>query len=86
MERNNDRRRGLIDCRDLVESHIIIVNYPSELRVASIIEQLSSDVVTAHRPIVILANGVEELSFNRSDVYFVRGAPLEEESWQSGKY
>lgn len=82
VERNNDRRRGLIDCRDLVESHIIIVNYPSELRVASIIEQLSSDVVTAHRPIVILANGVEELSFNRSDVYFVRGAPLEEESWQ----
>ena len=82
VERHNDRRRGLIDCRDLVQNHIIIVNYPSELRVASIIEQLSSDVVTAHRPIVVLANNVEELSFNRSDVYFVRGAPLEEESWK----
>ena len=82
VERSNDRRRGLIDCRDLVENHIIIVNYPSELRVASIIEQLSSDVVTAHRPIVVLADNVDELYFNRSDVYFVRGAPLEEESWK----
>ena len=37
------RRHGLIDFRDLVDDHIIIVNYPSELKVSAIIEQLSSD-------------------------------------------
>ena len=82
VERHNERRHGLIDCRDLVENHIIIVNYPSELKVSAIIEQLSSDKVTAHRPLVILADNVDELNFNRSDVYFVRGAILEEDSWQ----
>ena len=82
VERHNDRRHGFIDCRDLVEDHIIIVNYPSELKVSAIIEQLSADMVTAHRPLVILADNVDELHFNRSDVYFVRGGPLQEESWQ----
>ena len=82
VERHHERRHGLVDCRDLVEDHIIIVNYPSELKVSAIIEQLSSDIVTEHKSIVILADDVEELLFNRSDVYFVRGGPLEEESWQ----
>ena len=82
VERHNDRRYGFIDCRDLVEDHIIIVNYPSELKVSAIIEQLSSDSVTAHRPLVILADNVEELRFNRPDIYFVRGASLQEESWK----
>ena len=82
VERHNERRHGLIDCRDLVDEHIIIVNYPSELKVSAIIEQLSSDMVTAHRPIVILADNVDELRFNRPDVYFVRGAALQEESWK----
>ena len=82
VERHNERRHGLIDCRDLVDNHIIIVNYPSELKVSAIIEQLSSDRVTAHRPLVILADNVDELHFNRPDVHFVRGAILEEESWK----
>ena len=82
VERHNERRHGFIDCRDLVDDHIIIVNYPSELKVSAIIEQLSSDTVTAHRPLIILADSVDELHFNRPDVYFVRGASLEEESWK----
>jgi voltage-gated potassium channel len=82
VERHNDRRYGSIDCRDLVQEHIIIVNFPSERKVVAIIEQLSSDPVTSHRPIVLLTDNIEELPFNRPNVHFVRGAPLKEESWE----
>ena len=41
VEGQNNRRYGLIDCRDLVDNHIVIVNFPSELRVAAIIDQLA---------------------------------------------
>ncbi len=82
VEGHNDRRYGFIDCRDLIEDHIIIVNFSNELKVTAIIEQLSSDPVTAHRPIVVLTDNVEELPFNRSNVYFVRGSPMREESFK----
>jgi voltage-gated potassium channel len=78
VEGHNDRRYGFIDCRDLVEDHIVIVNFTSELKVMAIIEQLDSDPVTAHREIVILADTIEELPFTRPDIYFVRGSPLQE--------
>lgn len=82
VERHHERRHGLVDYRDVVDGHIIIVNYPSELKVSAIIGQLSSDMATADRPLVILADEVDELYFNRSDIYFVRGGPLEEDSWK----
>ena len=80
VEGQNNRRFGLIDCRDLVDDHIIIVNYPSELRVGAIIDQLASDPVTSHRSVVILADSIEEHPFNNPNVHFVRGSPLQDES------
>ena len=35
-----------------------------------------------HRPIVLLTDNIEELPFDRPNVYFLRGAPLKEESWE----
>lgn len=80
VEGQNNRRYGLIDCRDLVDDHIVIVNFPSELRVAAIIDQLASDPVTSDRSVVILADTIEETPFNNPNVYFVRGSPLQDES------
>ena len=80
VEGRNDRRYGFIDCRNLVEDHIIVVNFPAELKVVAIMDQLASDPVTSHRPIVILTDNIEELPFKRPNTYFVRGAPLHEES------
>ena len=83
VEKHNERRHGLIDCRDLVDDHIIIVNYPSELKVSAIIEQLSSDMVTAHRPIVILADSVDEPALQPSRCLLCAGRIIrEEESWK----
>ncbi|MCZ6676869.1 MAG: ion channel [Candidatus Poribacteria bacterium] len=82
VEGHTDRRYGFINCRDLVEGHIILVNFPSELKVAAIIGQLASDARTAHRSVVILTDSIEELPFNRSNVFFVRGSPMQEESWE----
>ena len=80
VEGQNNRRYGLIDCRDLVDNHIVIVNFPSELRVAAIIDQLASDPVTSDRSVVILADSIDETPFNDPNVYFVRGSPLQDES------
>ena len=80
VEGQNNRRFGHIDCRDLVEDHIVIVNFPSELRVAAIIDQLASDSVTSHRSVVILTDNIEEIPYNDPNVYFVRGSPLQDES------
>ncbi len=80
VEGQNNRRFGHIDCRDLVEDHIVIVNFPSELRVAAIIDQLASDSVTSDRSVVILTDNIEEIPFNNPNVYFVRGSPLQDES------
>ena len=80
VEGHNERRYGFIDCHDLVENHILLVNFSSELKITAIIDQLASDPVTAHRPIVILTDCIEELPFDRPNVHFVRGSPLQEES------
>ena len=80
VEGQNNRRYGLIDCRDLVDDHILIVNFPSELKVAAIIDQLASDPVTSDRSLVILADNIEEIPFNNPNVFFVRGSPLQDES------
>lgn len=80
VEGQNNRRFGHIDCRDLVDDHIVIVNFPSELKVAAIIDQLASDSVTSDRSVVILTDNIEEVPFNNPNVYFVRGSPLQDES------
>ena len=43
VEGANERRRGFADLRDYLRGHIIVVNFPDELTIDAIIDQLSSD-------------------------------------------
>lgn len=64
------------------KDHIIIVNFPGVPRVRQLIEELSSDTDHCHRDIVIVAEDLEKLPFDRENVFFVRGSPLQAETYE----
>lgn len=73
-------RKGL--GRAIVNSHVLIVNFPNAARVKRIIEELRSDPQHADREIVVLTNQIEELPWVLENVIFVHGSPLERESFE----
>ena len=76
-----DRERsgmGKSDARD----HLIIVNFPGESRVRHVISEFLTDPQHEDRDIVIVADGIERLPFVLANVSFVRGSPLEEETYR----
>lgn len=77
VEGTNERRRGFADLRDSLREHIIVVNFPDELTVDAIIDQLSSDPLCADKEIVIIADTLQELPFNREAVHFVHGSSMQ---------
>jgi voltage-gated potassium channel len=81
IERGDRRRRGLIDLENTIKNHIVIVNFPDEQKVQAIIEQLTVDPSTAKRPIVIIAQDVDMLPFEQKNIHFVRGSPIESDSF-----
>ncbi|PKB73051.1 MAG: hypothetical protein BZY75_03890 [SAR202 cluster bacterium Io17-Chloro-G7] len=68
--------------RILVKEHILIINYPSEARVRHIIDEFTSD--SAHRDddIAIVTDRIESLPFSQPNIYFIRGSPLETETYE----
>jgi len=82
VENRDLRLRGRIDCRDMVEGHIIIAHFPSVQKVATVIEQLAVDAATAHRPVVIVTDEIETLPFEHRHVHFVHGSPLDSDVLQ----
>ena len=76
-----DRERsgmGKSDARD----HLLIVNFPGESRVRQVISEFLTDAHHEDRDIVIVADGIERLPFALGNVSFVRGSPLEEETFR----
>ena len=65
-----------------VRDHLIIVNFPNEQRVLQVIEEFRADEQHRHREIVILTDQIDELPFVIDNVSFVRGWPLEEQTYQ----
>jgi len=80
MEGHERRRRGMNDLRGEVRNHILIVNFPNAQKVRRIITQLRGDPLTAERPIVLVADGLEMLPFEEKGVHFVKGSPEESET------
>lgn len=75
-----DRERsgmGKSNARD----HLIIVNFPGESRVRQVINEFLTDAQHQDRDIVIVADGMDRLPFVQGNVSFVRGSPLEEETF-----
>lgn len=80
MELRDRERSGMgkSDARD----HLVIVNFPSESRVRQVIDEFLRDTYHGDREIVIVADGIERLPFAVGNVSFVRGSPLEEDTFQ----
>jgi voltage-gated potassium channel len=73
-------QRGMSKILD--ENHILIVNFPSEPRVRQLIEELRSDPVHQKKEIVVVTDQLEKLPFSMPNVSFVRGSPLQQETYE----
>jgi len=62
--------------------HLLIVNFPSETRVRQIIEEFSSDRHHKEREVIVVTDETERLPFGMPNVSFVRGSPLEKETYE----
>ncbi len=80
MERQYKERSGMGS--QGVKDHLLIINFPSERRVRQIIEEYLMDPHHKNDEIVIVSNQLETLPFNLPNVHFVRGSPLEEETFK----
>ena len=67
--------------RLFVKDHILIINYPNESRVRHIIDEFTSDPRHQNDDIAIVTDSVESLPFSHPNVLFVRGSPLEIETY-----
>ena len=68
-----------------VKEHILIINYPNEARVRHIIDEFMSDPAHREDEIAIITDQVESLTFSNPNVYFVRGSPLELETYERAR-
>lgn len=77
--RHKERRgMGRVNVRD----HLVLVNFPSEARVRKIISEYRRDPDHKNIDIVLVDHEIEELPFDKDDVSFVRGWPLDEDTYR----
>ena len=67
--------------RALARDHLLIVNYPNERRVRQVVDEYLGDPRHEGDEIVVVTDRVDSLPFDLKNVHFVRGSPLEEESY-----
>ena len=77
--RHKERRgMGRVNARD----HLVMVNFPGEARVQQIIREYRRDPDYRNIDIVLVDHEIEELPFDKEDVTFVRGWPLDEDTYR----
>ena len=74
-----NRRQGM--SVSIARNHILIVNFPSELRVKQIINEVRSDKLHENIEFVIVTDSIDQLPFDIPGVEFVKGSPIEEETF-----
>ena len=79
LELQHRERTGM--ARLFLKEHILIINFPNEYRVRHIIDEFTSDPEHQKDEIAIITDRVESLPFSDPNVYFVRGSPLEMETY-----
>jgi voltage-gated potassium channel len=62
--------------------HLVIVNFPNESRVRQIIDEFTRDEQHRNTEIVVVTDQIAELPFSIHNVSFVRGSPLEEDTFE----
>jgi voltage-gated potassium channel len=65
-----------------LRGHLIIVNFPGEARVRSVIREYRGDTHHNGAEVVIMSDSLLELPFHVEGVSFIRGDPLQEETHQ----
>ena len=71
-------QRGMANIHDT--KHIILANFPSEVRVRQLIREMRSDPTLAKARIIIISDAITELPFADRNIGFVHGSPLDDES------
>ena len=79
MELRDKERTGMQSSG--ARDHLMIVNFPNEARVRQIIEEFTQDHQHTDREIIVLTDQIAELPFMIANVSFVRGSPLEEDTY-----
>ncbi len=64
------------------KGHLIIVNFPNESRVRQIVDEFCIDRRHKGLEVVIVSNEIEHLPFEVNHVSFIRGSPLEQDSYE----
>lgn len=68
--------------RAMAKDHILIVNFPSEPRMAQVIQELQSDPEYKDSEMVIVADSIDQLPFAYQNTHFIRGPILESETYR----
>ena len=77
--RHKERRgMGRVNARD----HLVMVNFPGEARVRQIIREYRQDPDHKRIDVVLVDHNIEELPFDLPNVSFVRGWPLDEDTFR----
>ena len=77
--RHKERKgMGTVNVRD----HLVMVNFPGEARVQQIIRDYRRDPDYRNIDVVLVDHDIEELPFALPDVSFVRGWPLDEDTYR----
>ncbi len=63
-----------------LRGHLMIINFPGESRVRSVIKEYRDDVHHGSAEVVIMSDNLMELPFQIDGVSFIRGDPLDEET------
>ena len=79
IDLQNRERSGL--GRLYLKNHILIINYPHESRVRNIIDEFTSDSSHEYSDITLVTDRLESMPFQHSNVHFLRGSPLEMETY-----
>ncbi len=83
LERHQRERLGMSSVR--TSGHLLIVNPPTADRARKIIEEFVQDSGHLSDDVVIVSDKIDSLPFRLPRVSFVRGSPLEEETYARAK-
>jgi voltage-gated potassium channel len=64
------------------KGHLLIIHFPNETRVRHLVDEFVSDATHNKDDIVVVTDTLQTLPFSHPNVSFVRGSPLEEETYQ----
>ena len=78
-----NRRRGM--STTTASGHVMIVNFPNELKVRQIINELRHDPEYKKSEFVVITDRIDELPFDLPGVEFVKGSPIENETFEQAR-